>query len=268
MKRALAVNSVKYDMADQNQLSQQIILLTGTITPPKNAKNLVVTDSILRLQQYSTAFEFYLQQLSQGYFTHLVFVDNSGSDCSVLEQLAEKYGLTQQVEIISYEGLDYPAVYGRGYGEFKLVEHAMQQAKIIKVAGDEAEIWKISGRYIVANLKSVFRKSPENTDFYCHCRNHPIYWIDLFILKWRKSAYKPFLSNIYLLLKEADDGHSSEQKFRQLVDDNLANIRIIKRFNVIPRLIGVRGYDNQPYQNSYKYQIRSIANTLVPFIWI
>jgi hypothetical protein len=255
-------------MANQNSLSQQIILLTATITPPTNAKNLVVTDSALRLQQYVTAFEFYLKQLSQGYFTHLVFVDNSGSDCSALIQLAEQYKLTQQVEVISFDGLDYPAIYGRGYGEFKLVEYVMQHAKTMQMADDNAAIWKITGRYIVDNLQSVILKSPQHADFYCHCRNHPIHWIDLFILKWKKSAYRPFLHDVYLQLIESNDGHSSEQKFRQLVDENRANIHIVKRFNVIPRLIGVRGYDNQPYQNSYKYQIRSIANTLLPFIWI
>ncbi len=249
-------------------LPQNIILLTATIEPPKNAKNLVVIDGNLRLQQYLTAFEFYLQLLSKEHFTHIVFVDNSGSDCSSIIQLVDKYNLAQQVEVISFNGLDYPANYGRGYGEFKLVEYAMRNSNILLTAVDSAAIWKITGRYIVANLSLIIEKSPKKADFYCHCRNYPLHWMDLYILKWNKSAYNSFLANIYMRLKEGEDAESSEQKFRKIVDANLININIIKRFNIIPLLIGVRGYDNQPYQNTFKYQLRSIANTLLPFLWI
>lgn len=255
-------------MQSQNLSTQNIILLTATITPPKNAKNLVVVDSGLRLQQYATAFEFYLQQLAKGFFSHIIFVDNSGSDCSFIAQLAEQYNLTQQVEIISFSGLDYPAVYGRGFGEFKLVEYAMCNSHILLSADSNAGIWKITGRYIVSNIGAIIEASPNTADFYCHCRNYPMQWIDLYILKWKKSAYRIFLMNIYLQLKEGEDSESSEQKFRKVVDANLANIKLVKRFNIIPHLIGIRGYDSQPYQNTFKHRLRTIANTLFPFIWI
>lgn len=255
-------------MQSQNLSPQNIILLTATIAPPKNAKNLVVVDSDLRLQQYATAFEFYLQQLAKGFFSHIVFVDNSGSDCSYITQLAKQYNLTQQVEIISFNGLDYPVAYGRGFGEFKLVEYAMCNSNILLSADNDAAIWKITGRYIVTNLGAIIEASPKTADFYCHCRNYPMRWVDLYILKWKKSAYSVFLMDIYLQLKEGADLESSEQKFRIIVDANSANINLIKRFNIIPHLIGIRGYDNQPYQNTFKHQLRTIANTLFPFIWI
>jgi hypothetical protein len=255
-------------MQSQNLPLQNIILLTATISPPKNAKNLVMINSSIRLQQYAAAFEFYLQLLAKGLCSHIIFVDNSGSDCSSIAQLAKQYNLTQQVEIISFNGLDYPVAYGRGFGEFKLVEYAMDNSHILLSADNDAAIWKITGRYIVTNLSAIIEASPKTADFYCHCRNYPIRWTDLYILKWKKSAYSVFLMGIYLQLKEGDDSESSEQKFRKIVDANLANIKLIKRFNIIPHLIGIRGYDNQPYQNTFKHQLRTIANTLFPFIWI
>ena len=255
-------------MKSQNHSLQNIILLTATISPPSNAKNLAVVDKNLRMQQYLSAFEFYLQQLQKKCFSQIVFVDNSGSDCSSLNRLVVENNLSNQVEIISYSGLDYPFIYGRGFGEFKLVEYAMLNSRIILSADEDAAIWKITGRYIVTNLALIIKGNPIKADFYCHCRNYPMLWIDLYILKWKKSAYPKFLSKIYLQLKEGDDAESSEQKFRKIVDINLANINMIKRFNTIPQLVGIRGYDNQPYQNTYKQQIRRIFNTLFPFIWI
>lgn len=255
-------------MRGQNHSLQNIVLLTATISPPKNAKNLVVVDSSLRLQQYLSAFEFYLQQIQQKCFSHIVFVDNSGSDCSSLNKLVIDNNLTNQVEIISYYGLDHPVVYGRGFGEFKLVEYAMLNSRIILSADKDAAIWKITGRYIVTNLALIIKANPLAADFYCHCRNYPMPWIDLYILKWKKSAYPKFLANIYLQLKEGEDAESSEQKFRKIVDMNSVNINLVKRFNTIPHLVGIRGYDNQSYQNTYKHLIRSIFNTLFPFIWI
>lgn len=255
-------------MQSQNLSPQNIVLLTATIAPPENAKNLVILDSDLRLQQYIMAFKFYLQQLAAGSFSHLVFVDNSGSDCSCFTNLAIQYDLTQQVEVISFYGLDYPVNYGRGYGEFKLVEYAMRNANTLLFADSDAAIWKITGRYIVTNLSAIIKSCPKTADFYCNCRNYPMRWIDLYILKWKKSAYSIFLIGIFLQLKEGEDSESSEQKFRKIVDANSKNIKLIKRFNIIPHLIGTRGYDNQPYQNNFKYKLRTIANNLFPFIWI
>ena len=248
--------------------SQQIVLLTATITPPKNAKNLAIVDAQLRLQQYLLALEFYLQQLSNNVITSIVFVDNSASDCTSLKDLVSQYKLNQHVEIMSFNGLDYPPIYGRGYGEFKLVQHAIHHSAILQSASNNAVIWKITGRYIVSNLAHIIRKNPIYADFYCHCRNHPMRWIDLYILAWKKSAYDLMLKDIYLKLQESDNDESSELKFRAIVDANTTNIKLVKRFNTLPNLIGYRGYDNQPYQNSFKYQVRSIANTLVPFLWI
>ena len=183
-------------MKSQNHSLQNIILLTATISPPSKAKNLAVVDKNLRMQQYLSAFEFYLQQLQKKCFSHIDFVDNSGSDCSSLSKLVLESNLSNQVEIISYSGLDYPFVYGRGFGEFKLVEYAMLNSRIILSADEDAAIWKITGRYIVTNLASIIKANPTKADFYCHCRNYPMPWIDLYILKWKKSAYPKFLSKI------------------------------------------------------------------------
>ena len=248
--------------------SQQIVLLTATITPPKNAKNLVIVDAQQRLQQYLIALDFYLQQLSNNVITSIVFVDNSDTACTHLNDLVAQYKLDQHVEIMRFNGLDYPPIYGRGYGEFKLVQHAMRHSAILQAARSNAVIWKVTGRYIVSNLERIIKKNPIYADFYCHCRDYPMRWIDLYILAWKKSAYDLLLKDIYLKLQESDNAESSELKFRAIVDANTSNIKLVKRFNTIPNLIGFRGYDNQPYQNSFKYQVRSIANTLVPFFWI
>ena len=87
-----------------------ILLLTSTIAPRPDTHALVRSDPDLRLQDYLRSLEFYLQQLADGVFDTLVYVDNSGHSLASLAELAQKKGVFAQCEFISYES-DMPAQY-------------------------------------------------------------------------------------------------------------------------------------------------------------
>jgi hypothetical protein len=56
-----------------------------------------------------------------------------------------------------------------------------------------------------------------------------------------------------------------------LLEQPLEGLKVQKRFNIIPFIDGARGLDNQNYpegRNLRKYYIRSIANKLLPWLWI
>jgi hypothetical protein len=247
---------------------KNLLLLTATIVPKQNVKNLKIVDSKIRMEQYKLALDFYLKMLSEGHIQNILFVDNSASDCSPLKSLAEKYDVLDKVEFISFDGLDYPDVYGRGYGEFKLIQYAMENSILIKSLENDDLIWKVTGRYILSNYLRILKKVPTDFDFYCNCRNYPMYWIDLYVLCWKKSSYSTILNNIYQQLLEGNDAISSEQKFRSIIDFKKSSLSIVKRFNVTPCLIGFRGYDNQPYESGFKFHLRNVLNKLMPSIWI
>jgi hypothetical protein len=246
-----------------------LLILTGTITPPAEATKLTRTDPALRLRDYELAFTHYLTALRQGDIQSLVFADNSASDVSSLQRMADDAGMSDRVEIISFHGLDHPASYGRGYGEFKLLDHVMQHSRIVAAAPDNVMFWKVTGRYILRNLGEVIRSCPPNTDLYTHCRNRPMYWVDIYVLAWSKQGYAHFVRNLYLELREDLSGNSAEHFFRQRLDSAPATLKITPRFKVLPDLEGHRGYDNRVYQDQrFKFHVRQIVNRLLPGLWI
>lgn len=250
-------------------MNAKILLLTATVTPPQDAAQLQRVDPALRLQDYAAAFEFYLNKLKQGVISAIVFSDNSNSDLKILHELAEKYNATNEVEFISYEGLDYPPSYGRGYGEFKMTDYVMEKSRVISNSRPGDDIWKITGRYILENIDDVIRKKPKNIDFYCNCRNIPTYWMDLYVLCWSKSYYEMHIKGLYLKLKADSEFGGAEQAFRKNLESGQNGMAIAKRFTTVPLLQGYRGWDNKNYKEmGFKLFLRRMALVLLPWLWI
>jgi hypothetical protein len=246
-----------------------VLILTATITPPVRALNLARIEPKIRLSDYRKALEFYLTYLADGKISHLIFAENSASDLTELKHLCKEYDLTQKIEFISFEGLDYSPTYGRGYGEFKMIDYVMEHSQVIQQLPTQANIWKVTGRYIISNLGDIVRTRPSNVDFYCHCRNFPLHWIDLYILCWNKKAYNGVLKNICQLIREDIIVGAPEQAFRKIVDEQNSKIVIAKRFRTLPKIEGIRGIDNQSYQDmKLKFFLRKISNLLIPWLWI
>jgi hypothetical protein len=245
-----------------------LLILTATIAPPLNAPQLARTDPKIRLNDYRKALEFYLSYLVEGKIYGLVFAENSASDISELQNLCFEYDVIDKIEFISFSGLDYPPSYGRGYGEFKMIEYVMEHSQLIQKLPERANIWKVTGRYIIRNLENVLKTRP-SSDFYCQCRDIPMYWIDLYVLCWNKKAYDVILKNIYQLIREDNVAVSAEQLFRKILDEQNSDLKVVKRLRAIPELEGIRGYDNQVYQSKkVKLLLRKVVNFLVPWLWI
>jgi hypothetical protein len=252
-----------------NSPIQNVVLLTATVTPPQGAAQLARTDPRVRLADYANALEFYLKHLKKGSISGLIFSDNSNSNIDVLHDMVEKYDVTNQVEFISYPGLDYSPSFGRGYGEFKMVDYVMEHSKLISQLPGSANIWKITGRYILKNLTEVIKSKPQNIDFYCNCRNIPKYWIDLYVLCWNKSAYELIIKNICEDIKEGSIPGSAEIAFRRVLDQTKFDVSIAKRFKTIPLLQGHRGVDNKSYADmGLKLILRKSALRIAPWLWI
>lgn len=256
-------------MSHDSKPASNTVVLTATITPPQGVTNLARIDPGMRLEDYCKAFGFYCRMLAEGTITQLIFSENSGSDISRLRDLAEQHGVTRNTEFICYAGLDYPPAYGRGYGEFKLIDHVMKSSRLIQQLHFHENIWKITGRYILRNIPEIIATRPPDADFYCHCRNIPIAWIDLYVLCWNKTAYGEFLENIYQHLREDRTQGPCEQDFRRIVDGNQFKSNMVRRFRTIPRLEGNRGLDGLLYERmGLKLKLRKLANMLAPRFWI
>ena len=248
-----------------------ILLLTATITPPPDVPLLRRTDPAVRLDDYVSALKFYLSLVGQC-VDYILFVENSNSDISKLKTVVEQANLSESVEFLVFDGLDYPTTYGRGYGEFKLVEYAMNHSITINNQPKESVVWKVTGRYFIRNLCRVIVNKPSNFDVYCNFRNLPPCWADMYLVAWTIQGYQAGLKNIYQEIKDIRGNRTPETHFRKALEQRHETVKIVPRFKVTPRFDGVHGLTNQKFSSKkyflLKYYVRSVARRIIPWLWI
>lgn len=247
------------------------LLMTATITPPAGVPQLARTDPEQRRRDYLAAFSFYLGLLGRG-VGRLLFVENSAADLGDFRALAERSGRADRVELIAFRGLDHPPAYGRAYGEFKLIDHAMAHSRLIEEAGPEQSVWKVTGRYILRNLAALVRGRPERFDLYCNLRRYPRPWADMFLLAWNRRAHETFLKGLYAEFREdLLMPLVPENRFYTLILAARDRLRVVPRFRGIPDLEGHRGLDNVNYaagRGRAKYLARLVFQRGLPWLWI
>ncbi|MEA3445019.1 MAG: hypothetical protein U9R19_09885 [Bacteroidota bacterium] len=247
----------------------RILLMTATINPRKGEPLLKRTDPDSRRKDYEKAFLFYLDFLGKG-IDHILFVENSEADLMDFKDLIPDE-LQEKVELISFYGLDYPIEHGRGFGEFKLIDYAMQNSTIVKKLNDTDYILKITGRYQMINFGKILKYFPENFDLFCNHRNYPVSWADMFFIAWNKKFYFSFFDGIFNKFKMDENGVAPEVSLREYLSEIGQKIKLVPRYNVIPKLEAAKAMNNQSYQgfaNKSKYIFRSALNRLLPWLWI
>ncbi|NEP57121.1 MAG: hypothetical protein F6K31_08870 [Symploca sp. SIO2G7] len=254
--------------------NQNILLMTATITPPTGISNLKRTDPKIRIQDYEKALKFYLSLVDKG-CDKIIFAENSNSDIASLRHIVQQSGKADRVEFIVFNGLDYPPHYNRGYGEFKLLDYAMENSQFIQSRDIKTIVWKVTGRYIVRNLSQIIASQPANFDIYCNFRNFPRRWTDTFLMAWTPDGYQACLKNVYHKLKEVNTpgvpSHASaEELLRDWLDQQPKGIKFVRRLRTVPQIDGVRGLDNKGYSsdNLWKFYVRVAIQKLLPWLWI
>ena len=219
-----------------------LLLLTATIKPPPGVS--ARADPALRLEDYRNALRFYLAMLGRGELARLVFVDNSDSDLGALKVEAEAAGLAEKCEFISFSGLDYPTEYGYGYGEFRLVDHAMTHSRFVHELAD-AVVVKVTGRYVVRNLDALLRRLPPQFDVACDVRNRRRPWADMRVMAWTAVGYERVLRGVYARLRSDVTRLPPEMAMSRHVHDSAGTFRVVHRFGLEPFVQGIRGYDGK-----------------------
>jgi hypothetical protein len=239
---------------------RNILVLTSTIKPPAGVPKLVRTDPAQRLADYCNAFDFYCR-LPETHLSRIIFAENSEADLSPLVQIARKYDALSRVEFLSFNGLDYPASYGRGYGEFKLLDYVMANSGTLRDEDvPQLRIWKSTGRYRVTNLKRLIETAPDSFDLYCDLRRHPIPWVDLRVFAFTMHGYRTLLQGRYKNFREDQMIDSPECYLHPIIEKLAAKHSITTRFRREPYIDGVRGMDSKNYSkgaNLVKYWIRA-----------
>jgi hypothetical protein len=244
---------------------RHILLLTATITPG-NAPELARADPVARLHDYEASLRYYLTMIDNP-LHGIVFVENSNSDVTSLRQSADKAGLTNRVEFLCNYGSFTYAEWGRAYGEFKLLDYAMKNSAMVRDAGKEAVVWKVTGRYKVLNLTTMIQRAPANLDAYVDLKDRPLRWMDMRLMAWTPKGY----DRVFLGVADAIGKDLNERAMREKMPEYLDGVALVRRFRNEPRIDGIRGYDNANYSHGFnllKFYVRSLARICVPWFWI
>lgn len=244
----------------------QVLLLTATIAPRVDTYALSRFDPGARLADYRKAFAQYLGLVAAEPAVHIVMVENSGAPIDEFVAIARAQGLDERVEVLGYTAND-DSSFSRFFLEARLLAWAIGHSRLLALPN--AVIWKITGRYIVANLSAIIRRQPARFDAYLNFRDYPSPVLDFYIagftLKGLKAVidpartdYRTTRSGEIILREKIDSGHFDE-------------LAVTKRFTVVPDVRGYRGFDNRKYHGlaqQAKFAARVVANRLLPQVWI
>ena len=252
------------------------LILTATITPPQGVPELSRTDPAIRLNDYLTAFEFYLKVPTK-VLPRIVFAENSASDVSRFEEMAARLGRGKEVFVTTANWNDHPASYGRAYGEMKLIDKIMTEFAPVASLPADAIIWKGTGRHILRNIEPLIRTAPAAYDLYCDLKNRPIPWFDMRFFSFSVAGYRRFFLGRYPEVRDAfsfpepGSREVAEMMIRRWIGDQLPDPKIFPRFRVEPFIQGIRGWDNQPYSRGKglaKFVVRKFGRRVAPRLWI
>lgn len=124
------------------------VLLTATINP-KNISYVKIDDVSERLRDYVKSIIMWILFSNA---SSIVFCENSNYplDYNPFYQLAELE--KKNLEIITFDGNEKSATYGKGFGEGIILEYALNNSNIL---GTVTSFYKITGRLFVKNFNEL-----------------------------------------------------------------------------------------------------------------
>lgn len=244
------------------------LLMTGTIAPPQDARELAARDVAGRIASYREALSFNLGLLARGEIDRLVFVENSGHGMDAFTDLTDAQADAGAVTLLSYDGMEAGSTGTRFFGECKLLRHAFHT---VPGLADDARgpVFKITGRYVVRNVVSILRRMGSAFDVALHCRNHPMRYVDFGMAGFRPSRATDFLDRV---LARPGIEDTDERVLREMMDEGaFDDFSVRPRLSQVPDFLGVRGSDGASYgapKYRLKYLLRAASHRAVPGLWI
>lgn len=217
-----------------------VLLLTGTINI-QNKMFTAFTDKEKRKADYIDTLYYYLKT----YKYPIVFVENSNQDISALFSNYIKEG---RLEVLTFDGNNYEPELGKGLGEMRCMEHAMNESKMIT---PDSFVFKITGRYKILNLPKYiqFYEQDESIELMADLTNNFKLSASSFF------GFKPKFAFNYLLPQGSILNDSENRYFEHIlakailiaVSENI-NFRLLKYY---PKISAISGTTAKRYKKSF-----------------
>ncbi len=210
----------------------QVLLLTATIDV--NGMPWVQrADPAVRLADYQWALGKWLKDKS---IFKIVFCENSGYNLNSLIGFCEQNNpLNKEVEFLSFNDNTYPRELGKGYGEIRILDYALQHSRLI---GNETLLVKITGRLYAAGLTKILENIDKQAPAEVYCNfTGDLDRAETYLF----CATKPFLCNYLLPLKE--EANDSEGIFFEHLLARAVHKALYEgiRWSILPGFIDLRG---------------------------
>jgi hypothetical protein len=146
-----------------------LLVMTATIRPASNA-NVQRADPALRLADYQRALRFWLAE-THGSAARILFLENSGSDLSSLQAIAEHENPAgKPVEFLSIPATPIPAGLNYGYSEMELLDCGLERSELRRTT---THMIKTTGRLIFPALGAALDLLPAAPELLIDCRRFP-----------------------------------------------------------------------------------------------
>lgn len=241
--------SLDWTKSDETDKAHMYTILLTACINPDGMSFTKLTDKDVRLEQYMKALHHYLKA------THypIVFAENSNTDISSLFTDETKAG---RLEVLTFSGNEDKSK-GKGYGEAKIIEHAISHSKLLD---EDTKLIKITGRLIVDNLQEVLaRQFPLRRDDSLVCAfNSDLSFADSRLIIAPVSFYRQFLKD-----KEAINDNENHYFEHVLAANILNNHAPFVPFWTEPSIVGISGSTGQDYVAAVNTRSRTIDYRLM-----
>ncbi len=232
-----------------------LAIITGTIRPPRQMKQLALRDENERFRQYEEGLRFLIGSRA---FSKVIFCENSGcgtEKISYLKQMASEIDI--ELELLSFQGdFEKACIHGKGYGEGEIMEYVFSHSRLIS---SEPYFVKMTGRLKVDNIAEISEHlSPEKTYFNIPNRTRrDIY--DTRIYGMSCVQFKKTFMDIYEQVMD-EQGIFLECVYTQAIRNNKIKITNFPRY---PRIEGISGSGGSVYgYTEWKCKIRDIFSKM------
>jgi len=219
-----------------------VILLTGTINT-YNKGFTSFNDPSQRKADYINTIKYYVGKYSYP----IVFVENSDENVSAdfIDEVEKK-----RLEILCFSGNNYPGEIGKGLGEMRCIEFAINNSSFIC---ETSFVFKITGRYKISNAGdfiNFYKKHPDAeliADLTNNFTNSQscIFGFQPFFAKTFLFKYASILNDSKRIYFE----HALAKAVLSAISENI----VFYIFRYYPRLYAVSGTTGKPYKKSFIY---------------
>jgi hypothetical protein len=221
-------------------MSKPVILLTCTV----NVKGMAfteLTDNSIREQHYLDAINYYFFRTS----LKIVVVENTNH--SFLSKVSNTITNSERLEILTFDGNNFPKHKGKGYGELESISYTMNHSRFIC---EDTPIIKITGRYKVFNINTFIKaanKIDGNICQFLYFKGQLKAFSGIFIAN--KIFFVSYLEPNHKLMNDSI-GVYFEHILAKSILDYIVSGSYCKLLVSFPRLIGISGTENVKHKTN------------------